>query len=232
MLNKEWVTNIEMYSKEWNQFRLGKFTSSKAHSLMTDKPLTKESRTYINQKVGEFITGQPGCSEEEQNIENEYTAHGVSTEPESLRVFSAKMNVQFLVTGKLIHQPGTRFSSTPDALWIINSSVTKENHYNVATVEAKCPFKFPVFISLFRCKTPADLKEYSKPYYWQVLDQMDTCGASVGYFLVYHPMFPVGKNLRIIEFKQVELWNDFAFMKQRKAQALEIFSKVYAEICA
>lgn len=231
MLHKSWISDIEIYSDRWNQERLGKFTSSKNHCLFTKKPLTADGVSYIHQKVGELLTGQSNCGEDDK-IENEHTAWGVINEPLALREFAAVKGINYLVVGKMIHQPGSRFSSTPDALWVISSSITKEDHYNVASVEVKCPHKFNTFIPLYRCKTPADLKSENSNYYWQVLDQMDNCMASIGYFAVHHPLFPVGNNLRIIEFKQIDLWDDFAFLQQRKAQALEVFNQTVAEFLA
>lgn len=228
MLNKNWISNIEAYSEEWRLMRLGKFTSSKIHCLMTKKPLTEDSISYINQKVGEILTGHATTSKDDQ-IDTEDTAWGVVNEPLAMREFARIKNLKFLVVGKMIHEPGSRFSSTPDGLWIISSSLTKEDHYNVASLEVKCPNRYHTFIPLYRCKTPADLKLENRGYYWQVVDQMDNCCASVGYFAVFHPLFPAGNNMRIIEFNKIDLWDDFSLLQQRKKQALEIFNQVYSE---
>ena len=228
MLHKDWISNIEIYSEAWDQMRLGKFTSSKIHCLMTKKELTEDGIAYIHQKAGELLSGRSTCGEEDK-IEDESTVWGITNEPVAIQEFGQKMGIKFLVVGKMIHQPGSRFSSTPDALWVLNSSVIKENHYNVASVEVKCPHKFHRFIPLYQCKTTKDLKAKSKNYYWQVLDQMDNCCAAVGYFVVYHPYFPAGNNMRIIEFRKIDLWDDFSFLQQRKKQALEIFGHIYSE---
>lgn len=228
MLHKNWISQIEIYSDEWNAIRLGKFTSSKIHCIMTKKPLTEEGVAYIHQKVGEAITGQSTCGEDEK-IDNDHTAWGVVNEPLAIQEFGRKKGLEYLVVGKMIHQPGSRFSSTPDAIWVINSAVTKEDCYNVATVEVKCPHKFNTFIPLYDCETPSDVKRENKSYFWQVLDQMDNCGSSIGYFVVYHPLFPEGNNMRVIEFKKIELWDDFALLQQRKKQALELFANLYSK---
>lgn len=228
MLPKEYITNIQIYSDEWKTFRVGKFTSSKIIALVAEKGLSSGALTYIDQKVGEFITGQT-LAEEDDELEDENTVWGNQYEPESLKVFAQTMKIKFLVTQKLIHKPGTRFSSTPDALHIISSSVTKEDHYNVATVEGKCPRKYPRFLELFRCKTPADLRKISKKYYFQVIDQMDNCNAPLGYFYCYHPLFPKGKNINIIQFRKIDLWDDFKMLQDRKVEALSKFNEVLAQ---
>jgi YqaJ-like recombinase protein len=233
MLNKDWISNIEIYSDEWVEARKGKMTSSKMHNLATQKPLSQEGVSYIYQKVGELVTGQTTCGKDDENIENEDTAWGIIHEPVGLQEFGKRMGIKYLVVGKLIHEPGSVFSSTPDALWVINSSITKENHYNVATVEIKCPNRYHNFIPLYQCKTPADLLKARKSnYYWQVIDQMDNCNASMGYFIAFHPLFKPGSNMRVIEFKKIDLLNEFAFLKQRKKQALEIFNQLRAEFSA
>ena len=228
MLHKSHISNIKIYSDEWRLFRAGKFTSSKIVELMAEKELSKGALTYIDQKVGEYIAGQPG-EDENEIIEDEYTVWGGLYEPEALKVFANRMKIKYLVVQKLIHEPGSRFSSTPDGIHIINSSLIKEDCYNVATVEVKCPKKYPRFLELYRCKTPLDLKKVEKKYFCQVIDQMDNCHASVGYFACYHPLFPAEKNMNIIEFKKIDLWEDFAKLQQRKASALEKFNEILAE---
>jgi len=233
MLNKDWISNVEIYSEEWRMARLGKMTSSKIHNITTQKPLSSEGVSYIYQKVGELITGQTTCGSEEDNIESEDTAWGIIHEPTAIKELGKSLGIEYLVVGKMIHEPGSLFSSTPDALWVINSSISKENHYNVATVEVKCPNRYHNFIPLYRCKTPADLLKAKKSnYYWQVIDQMDNCNASMGYFVAFHPLFKPGRNMRVIEFKKIDLLKDFAFLKQRKKQALDIFNEIRAEFFA
>lgn len=231
MLNKDWISHIQIYSDEWKLARLGKFTSSKMHNLTTKKPLTKEGVSYIYQKVGELVTGQTTCGTED-NLENEDVAWGMTHEPAAIQEFGNRMGIKYLVVGKMIHEPGSIFSSTPDAIWVINSSITKENHYNIATVETKCPSRYHTFIPLYQCKTPEDLKKENSNYYWQVIDQMDNCNASMGYFVVFQPLFKPGSNMRIVEFKKIDLLNDFAFLKQRKKETLEIFNKLRTEFSA
>lgn len=227
MLSIDHISDIEIYSDQWKLERIGRFTSSKIAALMAQKPMTEGAITYIDQKASEFITKQTMA--EDEVFEDENTAWGNQYENEALQVFGSIKKLQYLVTQKMIYDPKTRFSSTPDALWIIDSSVLKENHYNVASVEAKCPRKYARFLLLWRCATPADLKKESKTYYWQVLDQMDNCNAALGYFIAYHPLFPKGKNARIIEFRKIDLWDDFKLLQQRKKMALERFNEIIAE---
>lgn len=220
MLHKSHISNVKIYSPEWDALRLGKLTSSRISVLMGDKPFTTGAMSYIQQKAGECITGQT-LAEDEGPIEDENTVWGMQMEPEALNLFGITKKIKYLVTQKVIYQPGGRTSSTPDALWIIDSSVFKEDCYNVATVEVKCPRKYHRFFPLFACNTPADLKKSYGSYFWQVIDQMSTCQASLGYFACYHPLFPPGRNMKIIEFRKIDLWEDFSKLEQRKESAVQ-----------
>lgn len=221
MLKVSHISDIVIYSTDWDAARLGKFTSSRWHCMMGDKPLTEGATTYIYHKVGEELTGK--STAEDETIEDENTEWGNTYEPDAIRKFGQLKNLEFLVTQRLISEPGSRFSSTPDALWVHGASVLKQDEYNVSTLEVKCPRKFHKFIRYFKCTTPAQLKALNKIYYWQVVDQMYNCDSAKGYFMAFHPLFPEGKNYRIIEFNKIELWDDFKLMAQRKKLAVEEF---------
>lgn len=221
MLHKSWISDIQIYTEKWDEIRKGKFTSSRIHAIMGDKPLLPGAMTYIYQKAGEFVTKQTLADDSDVIIEDENTAWGLQYEPEALNFFGLIKNLKYLITQKIIFDPNGHASSTPDALWVMDTSVFKEDCYNVATVEVKCPRKYHKFFPLFECQTPEDLKKFNKNYFWQVVDQMTICQAAIGYFVCYHPLFPVPNNIRIIEFKKIDLWKDFILLEQRKTQAIE-----------
>ncbi len=227
MLKTSHISNVEIYSDEWNRVRLGRFTSSKISVLMYEKNVTDGALSYIHQKVGEQITGI-GVDVDEQ-VEDENTQWGKEYEPAAIRRFGEIKEIEFLVTQKVIFDPDTRFSSTPDAVWIHGPSVLKADEYNVSTLEVKCPRKYPRFLELYMCKTPADLRKVSSKYYWQVMDQMYNCDSAVGYFACFHPLFPAGKNMKIIQFNKVEMWPEFKKMKDRKEEAVRLFDQFIAE---
>lgn len=223
MLKKSHITNIEIYSNEWQKHRLGRFTSSKMHSLMTERGFGDAAMTYIYQKVGEDITGISNDKDYEFDEDLDW---GLKYEPDAIRAFGKAMNIEFLVTQKLISDTGGRFASTPDAIWIHNECKLDATEYNVSTAEGKCPRTYHWFIKYFLCKTPTDLYKLKPNYFWQTIDQMDQCGAAVGYFFVYHPFFPEGSNLNIITFKKMELWDYFKRMSERKKLAVTSFEEV------
>lgn len=228
MLKKSHISNIEIYTELWDLARLGRATSSNISHIMGDKFNTNDCVAYVYQKAGEIITGKSTAVEDEI-IEDENTSWGREHEPAAIRRFGMIKGIEFLVTQKMILNLDSHFSSTPDAIWIHGLSVLKDDEYNVSTLEVKCPRKYPRYIPLWKCQTPEDLKKFSKKYYWQVLDQMDNADAAVGYFACYHPLFPPETNMRIIEFRKIDLWDEFKRLKERKALFVKFLEEIKAE---
>lgn len=228
MLHKSHISGVQIYTPEWDNIRLGRFTSSKISELMGEKPYQKSFMTYVHQKAGELIGGRIEEHGEDQ-IDDENTLWGLQYEPEALQFFGREKKIEYLVTQKVIFEPGGCTSSTPDALWILSSSIVKEDHYNVATVEVKCPRKYARFFPLYSCVTPGDLKRYMAIYYWQVLDQMLVCSAPVGYFVCYHTKFPPEKRMKVIEFRKIDLWDDFSLLEQRKDLAIKKYKEIISQ---
>jgi hypothetical protein len=189
---------------------------------MAEKGLGTGAFSYIDQKIGEVMTGH--VVEEDENIEDENTAWGNMYEPKAIAKFHEVNKVQFLVTQKLIHAPDSHFSSTPDAIWV-HGLASNQVEYNVSTLEVKCPRKFHRYNKLYRCNTPHDLLKVESRYFWQVLDQMDNCDSAVGYFAVYHPLYPEKCNFKQIQFKKLDLWDEFKKLKQRKQEAVNLMQK-------
>ena len=226
MLNKSWITNIEVHSEEWYEGRLARFTASEFYRFMGEKPFTIGAISYIYDKVGEEATGMP----QRDDIKSEATNWGLENENANLQRFMQERGVKFLVTQKLIAEPKSRFGCTPDALITVRES-TDKTAYEVETVEAKCNITYNKFIKLALCETPADVKKAEPIYYHQVLFQMDMCGALKGYLSLFHPLFRFG-GFKVIEFKKVELYEDFKLLTQRKKMAEEKYIEVREKLIA
>jgi hypothetical protein len=223
MLKKSHISNIEIYTEAWHTNRLGRFTSSKIFSLCAESIDNKAAMTYIYQKVGESLTGVSNDKELDFDEDLEW---GKLYEPDAIRAFGKAIGQQFLVTQTLICDQSTKFASTPDCILVHGECKLDATEYNVSTAEGKCPRTYHNFIPYFLCKTPQDLYQLSKRYFWQTVDQMHQAGASKGYFFVYHPYFPPECNLNIIEFRQMELWKEFKLLADRKKQAIQLFSEI------
>lgn len=227
MLKKVHISNIEIYSDQWHKYRVGRLTSSQMFCIMGEDGIGKGGMTYLYQKAGEALTG---VSNDKELDFDEDLDWGKLYEPEATIEFGKYLGVNFLVTQKLISDPESRFSTTPDAIVVHGECFIDKDEYNVSSAEGKCPRTYAGFIQLFLCETPADLYRISKKYYWQTIDQMHQTGSAVGYFYVYHPLFPPGSNLNIITFKKMELWEHFKLLVQRKKQAIEILDELLVKM--
>lgn len=226
MLSTSQISNIQIYTAEWYVSRIGRATSSSIYTIMGDKFSTVDYVAYVYQKAGELVTGK--STEDENIVEDENTAWGRENELSAIMRFSKIMGIQYMVVQKMIIGKDDHFSSTPDAIWVRGESVLNKDEYNVSTLEVKCPRKFTTYIPLWECHTPEQLKRVNKKYYWQVLDQMDNTDAAVGYFVCYHPLFPAETNTRIIEFRKIDLWDDFLKLKERKSMFVNHVEKIKA----
>jgi len=226
MLPKSSISQIAIHSDEWFAGRLAKFTSSEFHFLMGEKGLGQAGMNYIYRKVGEELTGLP-CRRE---ISTEATEHGNLYEPENLRKFGEKMGLDFLVTQKLIVPQESRHGSTPDGL-IVHSEAMDGLCYNVSTVEAKCPLSYDAYIRLWKCRTPQNVKDENRIYFYQILHQMWVCNALRGYLTGYHPFFKSGQ-LNVVEFRKVDLVPEFKTLTQRATEAQKIFEETRNEMLA
>lgn len=227
MLQKSKISNVKIYSDEWYQARLAKFTSSEIHFLIGSGAMA-----YIRRKVGEELTGKPSRGE----IDTEATRWGNFFEAEAITKFGRSNGLEFLVTQQLICDPDNgRFGGTPDGIIPLRESPDK-TEYEVETVEVKCPPTFDNYILLFECETAQDLKAAKKEYYWQVLDQMDNCGCLVAHFVVYHPDFKAG-NMKILKIEAMQpiedkgkknfpIYEDLKLLRTKKKWAEEQFDKL------
>lgn len=220
MLLKKNITQIEMGSNEWAAERLGKFTASKINLLMDEKDIGKGGLSYIRSRLGEELSGVSSDS----GIETDAMRHGLKYEVNALQEFQKLKNIppHLIRTQKLIRDAETRFSCTPDGIWIksINEADTA---YEVSTIETKC-YGYEKHIECCECSTPAEIKKVDKAGYWQTIDQMLQCDALFGYLSYYHPLFDIG-GFRVIEFRQSLLTTELKLLKQRKEQALNIFNE-------
>ena len=232
MLQKSKISGVKILSDEWFQNRLAKFTSSEIFNLIGEG-----QANYIRRKVGEELTGKPAKGE----FDTEGLRWGTFYEAEAINKFGLQHNLSFLIVQQLVCDPIGRFGSTPDGLIVKRESIDKLE-YEVETVEVKCPITFDAYIRLFECENAQDLKQVSKQYYWQVLDQMDNCGSLTAHFVVYHPDFKRG-NMKTFEVKAMQciettkgkdypVYNDMKLLREKKKQAVEKFEELRNKLMA
>lgn len=222
MLLKSNISKIKILSDEWFETRCGKLTSSENHFLAGDSFLTTGCLSYLYRKAGEILTGIPAKGEA---IETEAMRWGAQEEMGTLRKFCKMKGIEQIVCQMLITEKGSSFGCTPDGV-IVHCESSCGTKYEVSPVEVKNPPTYTHYVPLALCKTPQDVKEVDKKYYWQVIDQMINCDSLIGYFVVGHSLFKTG-NINIVEFRKMQkvgneypLIKDINFMKERKSMAV------------
>lgn len=228
MLEISKISDIEPYSTQWFENRLGKMTSSLISCLCTPKGIGKGGLTYIRNKVFETLTGKST----EKNITSEAILWGVENEPKSIAYWkSITPSCHRLLTNQHIIY-NERFSSTPDALVMMNKDcvfVTKDGieYLNCETLETKSYMTPSIHMAHVECQTAQDIKELNPDLFWQVLSQIYWADCLRGRAIFFHPDFPDGHDYKMGEviFKKVDLLPEFNLFKQRTEEATKLFDK-------
>lgn len=230
MLKKAKISSVKIYSDEWRQNRLAKFTASEISRLIGGGFMT-----YVREKVGEELTGRSAKTE----VDTDATRWGTFHEADALQKFGKSIGVEFLITQQLICYPDSRFGCTPDGL-VVSRISPDETEYEVEPLEIKCPPTFSNYIELYECETMLDVKKAEPKYYWQCLDQLDHCESLAGHFVVYHPDFRRG-NFRHIKYyanwsidtpkgKVFPIHEDLKILRQKKKEAEAMFDVIRTKL--
>lgn len=226
MLLLENITGASMDRDEWVKARVGRFTSSENYLLMAPKGLGQAGTNYVYRKVGEKTSERP-CRDE---ILSAAIAHGNTYELDGLEKYRQFKGINEFRCIRVFVKDGERFGSTPDAIHCLSAN-SDGLSMNVSVIEVKCPYSFDAYIRLWKCTTPADVREEEFKYYVQVIDQMQVCGALTGSLVIYQPFFKEG-GLRVIEFNATDklIYEDMKLLATRKKMAEEMFNKLREEI--
>lgn len=187
----------EQGSEQWENLRVGRFTSSEWFKLMECgyRPMTKEELAarpkkgkgsattrvpdpskmgdkglkYINQKVAEVLTGQPKRQSYAYPL-----VYGKETEPEAVEFFEHKTGLKCETVG---FQPfGDHAGGSPDRLIGEHEGL-----------EVKCPYESENQIGYLMLTDVWDLKALYPEYYWQCLSLMFFTARNRWHFCTYDP---------------------------------------------
>lgn len=211
---------------EWYRQRVGRFTGSEIHKLMTfgKRPMTKAeldarpktgkgsqttqvpdsskfsdtARTYIYSKVAEVLTNQP-----KPEIYAYQLFYGKQTEPEAIEYFETVNGLKTEIIGFVEYTDHA--GATPDRM----ISGAKEG------LEMKCPI-FEKHIEYLMLTDQYDLKANFLENYWQCLMEMMVTNSDRWHFAAYHPMFPEKQRLfhMIIESKSQDIQDDMDLIRK------------------
>jgi hypothetical protein len=175
-------------TEEWYRARIGIPTASEFSKVMMGKG-TKTRQDYMCRLIMERVIGR-GLSE---NVKTKWMQHGIVTEEEAAREFSATQNLALVPCG-LIVDDNERYGCSPDYL-------IKDR---AALLEIKCPA--PWTHLRYHLFGPGD------DYEAQVQGQMLVTGYDTVYFYSYFPGLPpyileTGSNEKYIAKLAIELEN-------------------------
>lgn len=204
-------------SDEWEEIRIGRFTSSEWSKLMEcgKRPMTPEELkarpkkgvgskttqvpdpskmgdkgiTYIYQKVGEILTGKAKQSSYAYPL-----VYGKETEPQAVEYFENKFNVTCEEVG---FQPwGDHAGGSPDRFIGEDQGL-----------EVKCPSESENQIKYLLLNDHYDLKNNYPNHYWQCVTLMLFTGRKIWHFCTYDPRMIEDKHKLthiVIEWEKVE----------------------------
>lgn len=187
------TTTITPYTTEWFKTRLGNFTASEVHRLMTEPKSKKEqfskgAMTYILEKVHERLTGQS-----KQSFDTIATTWGVENEGLAIFNFIKRTGIKVETAKYFVHPDMPKVGCTPDGL-----------SEDGGVVEVKCPFNGVNHIEHCTIQDEASFKETAKEYYWQMQHQMLVTGRKFGYFISFDPRINSEMGLFSIKINAVE----------------------------
>ena len=192
---------VKQQSKEWFDSRLGKFTSSQIHRLMTDPrtkaakekgELSQGAKTYILECVGEMLTG-----ERAKEFSSAVTDWGNWTEDKARHYYELETGHQVHETS--YHPINDDSGASPDGIVYTDT--------DVGNFEIKCPdtaaqhLKYFLMESLepieggiknyFKLGKDDDFKSIAKEYYFQVQCAMAATGHKWCDFVSFRPDLPM-----------------------------------------
>jgi hypothetical protein len=181
--------NENQRTPEWLKSRMGRFSCSQLHRLMTepkakaDKEAGKLSDgaiTYVMECIAEKLTGKPA----KEDFTSKYTDWGVMHEPIAIGIYEEVFQTKVTQSGYIPH--GENFGGSPDGL--VDEA---------GGIEIKCPYT--ITAHLVHSLT-TDLKADYKECYWQIIGYMIITERKWFDFISYHPEYP-GK----YQFKRIRL---------------------------
>lgn len=196
----------------WNQARVGRFTASEIHKLMTE-PKTKEAKeagklsegamTYVQIKVAEVMTGQPKAESYAYPL-----VYGKELEPQAIEYF-LKLNPDFRYEPAMFVPFGDHAGGSPDGY--INET---------DGLEVKCPFQSENMVDYLLLTDQYDLKRNHPNHYWQVMSNLLFTDKEKWHFVAYDPRMESDKH-KLVHIIVKPNPEDFQKISDKLAKAVE-----------
>lgn len=196
----------------WQKERLGKFTSSEIHRLLTEPKLKADkeagnlsdgAHTYVLEKVAEILTGFP-----EYQFNSQATSYGVQLEHRARNFYESLKGEKVEDTSLTLisHPEIKRYGGSPDGL------VGKDG-----ALEIKCPFNTKNHLQHCLITTNEYFKSHFKEYYWQCMSNLFITGREWIDFVSYDPR--VNHDCRFFEYRLFPNMEDFELLEAKVKKA-------------
>lgn len=190
--------NIEQRSLQWYRQRLGNFTGSSIHKLISKKnELTKTALSYIFEVAAErclaekIVNGDEEFAEylETVSVTTKAMQFGIDMEDLARATYEMVTGEKVVETGSVAHRDIMHYAASPDGI------VPEEN----MVIEIKVPK--PATYTEYRALVhdAASLKAVKPEYYWQMQSEMDCTEASSGRFVAFNPYMKEPIHIATIE---------------------------------
>lgn len=208
------LKHIAQGSDQWDQIRVGRFTSSEMYNLMgaayrdmtpeelKARPksgkgsgtkrvevydeLSESAEKYIKIKVAETVTGI--------GKESSYAyplVYGKEMEPQAVEYFEKKTGLECEEIGFIAF--GDHAGGSPDRKVVLNG-----------ILEVKCPYSIEMQIDYLMLTDQWDLKRLKPEYFWQCQSNLLFTNAPVCHFISYDPRYPESHRMTHIQVKPDE----------------------------
>ena len=211
---------MEQRSSEWTEARLGKFTSSELHKLLTngrakDQEFGETGLSYIKEKLHEHFT--KGTSIDYGFQGNKSTEWGTYFEPEARNYYSEKSGNPVEECGFILSKQSEMFGGSPDGLV-----------GEIGLIEIKCPYGSG-HIENLSYTSQEEFAKSEKPYYAQMQGNMIATGRQWCDFISYDPRYQ--NDLFKIKILRINRDDDFIKIALEKIQKAEmVFNEILNKI--
>lgn len=201
---------MEAGSKQWHEFRSGRFTASECHKLMGEKGgiNTQTAQSYIIDKVAETLTG--GWHDDMSTVA---TRWGNDMEPDAVEYYQRSFNCTVEKPDTQCPEWSDDVAGSPDGLVYTDSEV-----YGI---EIKCPYNPANHVKHMLIRSVDDLKSISKEYYWQIVCYMLIFGLQKYEFVSYDPRFTGDKRMHVVVIRRNKVISDIDRLKTALIEAVK-----------
>jgi len=179
-------TKIEQRSLAWFRARLGNFTGSSIHKLISKKnELTKTALSYIFEVAAErclapkIVNGDEEFTEyiETMSVTTKAMQFGIDMEDLARTTYEMLTGNKVVETGSVAHRDILHYAASPDGIVPVEDRVVE--------IKVPKPGTFIEYLALVH--DGASLKSVKPEYYWQMQSEMDCTEAASGHFVVFNP---------------------------------------------